>query len=220
MIYAFCGLLFGLFVPYMARRFAKFMPASFAYGLWQIIKPSKNASQIKTNAKYKSYLWRSLMSGLITAALSFVFFAHFGVQDLWWKISFLWILLLLAEIDYRMFLLPDILTIPLLILGFFASSWNFGFTIAPDSALGAVVGYFLPTLAALLLVWKNKDAFGGGDIKLLAALGAWLGLEGVIYTILLASVGQFLLALLRRQKAIAFGPALAFSAIIVAICFF
>ena len=204
----------------MARRFAKFMPASFAYGLWQIIKPIKNVAKIRHNAKYKSYLWRSLMSGLITAALSFVFLSQFGVYGLWWKISFLWILLLLAEVDHRMFLLPDILTIPLLILGFFASTWNLGFTIGADSALGAFVGYFLPTLAALLLVWRNKDAFGGGDIKLLAAIGAWLGLTGVIYTILLASIGQFVVALLRRQKAIAFGPALVFATITVAICFF
>lgn len=220
MLYALSGFVFGLFIPYTARRFAKFMPASFAFALWQIVKPSKNARRIKKSPFYQTYLWRSLISGLLTAALSYLFYDRFGADNICWKLAFLWILLLLAEIDWRMFLLPDILTVPLLILGFFAAAWNIGFTIAPDSALGAAVGYFLPSLAALALVWKNRDAFGGGDIKLLAAIGAWLGLEGLLYTIALAATGQLVIALLRRQKAIAFGPALAFAAIIIAICFF
>ncbi|MBS4773879.1 MAG: prepilin peptidase [Proteobacteria bacterium] len=220
MLYALSGFVFGLFIPYTARRFAKFMPASFAFALWQIVKPSKNARRILKSPVYKTYLWRALLSGLLTAALSYLFYDRFGVENICVKLAFLWILLLLAEIDWRIFLLPDLLTIPLLILGFFAAAWNIGFTIAPDSALGAAAGYFLPSLAALALVWKNRDAFGGGDIKLLAAIGAWLGLEGLLYTIALASAGQLVIALLRRQKAIAFGPALAFAAIIIAICFF
>lgn len=220
MLYALSGFVFGLFIPYTARRFAKFMPASFAFALWQIVKPSKNARRILKSPVYKTYLWRALLSGLLTAALSYLFYDRFGVENICVKLAFLWILLLLAEIDWRIFLLPDLLTIPLLILGFFAAAWNVGFTVAPDSALGAAAGYFLPSLAALALVWKNRDAFGGGDIKLLAAIGAWLGLEGLLYTIALASAGQLVITLLRRQKAIAFGPALAFAAIIIAICFF
>lgn len=220
MIYILCAFVFGLLIPYTSRRFAKFMPASFAFGLWQIVKPSANAKRIVKSPLYKSYLWRSLMSGILTAALSYFFLYRFGAENIGWKLAFLWILLLLAEIDWRMYLLPDILTVPLLIAGFFASSWNCGFTIAPDSALGAAAGYFLPSLAALFLVWKNRDAFGGGDIKLLAGIGAWLGLECLLYGVLLAAVGQLLISLLRRQNAAAFGPALAFSAIIIAICFF
>ncbi len=220
MIYVLSAFVFGLFVPYTARRFAKFMPASFAFALWQIVKPSVNAKKILKSPLYRSYLLRSLMSALLTATLSYLFLHCFGTENLWWKLTFLWILLLLSEIDLRTFLLPDILTVPLLILGFFAAAWNCGFTIAPDSALGAAAGYFLPSLAALFLVWKNRDAFGGGDIKLLAAIGAWMGLELLLYTVLLASLGQLAILLLRRRQAAAFGPALAFSAIIIAICFF
>ena len=220
MLYAFCGFVFGLFIPYIARRFAKFMPASFAYALWQIIKPQINTRKIRKAPLYKTYIWRSFMSGLFTASLSFLFYHHFGSENIAWKLVLLWSLLLLAEIDWRMFLLPDILTVPLLILGFFTAAWNIGFTIAPDSALGAIVGFFLPSLAALALVWKNRDAFGGGDIKLLAAIGAWLGFNGLLYTIALASISQLIISLLNRQKAVAFGPALAFAAIIIAISFF
>ncbi len=220
MFYILFAFTYGLFIPYMARRFAKFMPASFAYAIFQIFKPSANAKQLIKSPLYKTYLWRSLMSGIISASLSYAFIQHFGYENIGWKLAFLFLLLLLAEIDWRMYLLPDILTVPLLILGFFASSWNFGFTIAADSALGAAAGYFIPSLAALFLVWKNRDAFGGGDIKLLAAVGSWLGIECLLYSILLASISQLFISFIKKQKSSPFGPAIAFSAIIIAICFF
>lgn len=220
MAYILLGFVFGLFIPYIARRFAKFMPASFGYAIWQIIKFPKMSCRVIKSDYYKSFLWRSFMAGLICAVLSCLFLYHFRAEGIVWKIVFLFILLLLAEIDWRMFLLPDILTVPLLILGFFASSFDYGYTIGADSALGAMFGYFLPSIASLLLVWRKRDAFGGGDIKLLAALGAWLGVMGVLYTIVLASFGQLIVALFRKQKAIAFGPALALAGIVVAIYFF
>ncbi len=220
MFYALSGFCFGLLIPYISRRFAKFMPASPAWAFWQIVKRPKNTRAILKSPLFRTYLWRSLLCGLLTGILSFIFHHKFAAYAPEVKIIFLWTLLLLAEIDWRMFLLPDILTVPLLILGFFASVWNFGFAIPSDSALGALTGYFLPTIAALFLVWKNRDAFGGGDIKLLAALGAWLGVEKLLYTIALASICQMFLALLQRRRAVAFGPALAFSSIIIAICFF
>ena len=91
---------------------------------------------------------------------------------------------------------------------------------AAESVLGAVTGYMLPVVASAFLVWKNKDAFGGGDIKLLAALGAWLGMELVIYTMILASVLFVLYALARRMRVGAFGPAITIAAIMIAFYFF
>lgn len=49
---------------------------------------------------------------------------------------------------------------------------------AEESAAAAMAGYVLPVVATLLMLWRSVDAFGGGDIKLLSAIGAWLGLEG------------------------------------------
>lgn len=89
-----------------------------------------------------------------------------------------------------------------------------------ESALGAVGGYFLPVLVSLLFVWKNKDAFGGGDIKLLAALGAWLGFEKLLYVIVVSAVLFILYAAIKRQRSGAYGPAIAIAGIIVAFYFF
>ena len=67
---------------------------------------------------------------------------------------------------------------------------------------------------------QDAERVGGGDIKLLAAIGAWLGLEGVIYTILLSCLIFGLYSAVRRQRAGAFGPSLSVSAIIILLWLF
>ena len=129
---------------------------------------------------------RSIGWGIVTASISYLAAERFSDIYIVWYLGLILTLLLLTEIDNRMFLLPDILTVPLLIAGFAYSVFVSQWVIPVESVIGAVVGYVLPVLASAFLVWKNKDAFGGGDIKLLAALGAWLGAELVIYTIILA----------------------------------
>lgn len=225
MEYAVYGFVFGILIPYLARRFEKFMPATFAYALYQICRPGKRLSaERRKNPRYakfkKQFLRRSLMWGLLCAAVSFGAYEQFGANHIGWSLYFIWSLLLLTEIDYRMYLLPDILTVPLLIIGFFASVLLLGWVSSGESAFGALVGYFLPVTASLFLVWKDKDMFGGGDIKLLAAIGAWVGAEKLIYVILTAVVIFGIYTLLKRQRSGAFGPAIALAAIIIAFYFF
>lgn len=225
MQFALYGFVFGCLIPYLARRFEKFMPATFAYALYQICRPGKGLSaKRRKNPRYvkvkKQFLWRSLMWGLFCAVVSYGAYVQFGVTYLGWYLYFIWSLLLLTEIDYRMYLLPDILTIPLLIFGSVYAVSICGWVCPAESAFGALVGYFLPVIASLFLVWKDKDMFGGGDIKLLAAIGAWVGAEKLIYVILTAVVIFGIYALLKRQRSGAFGPAIALAAIIIAFYFF
>lgn len=225
MIYAVSGFVFGLLIPYLARRFSKFMPATFAYGLYRIFRQNKKVSKAKrkNNHRYEKlmrrYLMRSLGWAIITSALSFLMIYQFGGYHCWWYLGLLWSLLLLTEIDYRMELLPDIITIPLLMMGFgfavFAGDW----ATPQESAIGALGGYFIPVMASLFLVWKSPDAFGGGDIKLLAALGAWFGLENLIVIIVLACVIFGIYALIYKKRDAAFGPSIAVAAIAVAFYF-
>ena len=222
MSYTVYGLLFGLFIPYLARRFSKFMPATPAYALYRIFKPVKSvrSEKKKANPLYQKlmrrYRMRSVGWGIVCAALSGLADAHFGTGHIVWNLAFIWTLLLLSEIDNRMFLLPDILTVPLLIAGYafavFAGAWA-----GPaESSLGAAAGYLLPVAASVFFVWKHKDVFGGGDIKLLAAAGAWLGLENILYVVILASLLFGVYSLLRRQRCGAFGPSIAAAAIMIA----
>jgi len=217
MIYIFSGLFFGLFVPYMARRFSKFMPATPAYALYRLIKPNKISAG--KNAKYyklrTAYMFRSIMYALIGAALSSAVWLKFGEDEIWWRLGFVWSLLLLAEIDLKTFLLPDIITFPLLMCGFAFAALHSSDLSPIESSIAALTGYIIPIIAALCLLWRSHDAFGGGDIKLLAAIGAWLGVESLLYTILLSCLLFGIYSLIKRKRNGAFGPSLAAAAVIV-----
>ena len=224
MMYVLSGFLFGLLIPYMARRFAKFMPATMAGALYWLVKPRKLVSKQRrqNSGKYQclvhKYLMRSIGWGVICGALTLA--VHLCLSSMFF-VALVWILLLLYEIDERMFLLPDILTVPLLITGFLhASTLVAGdyalYVPAFDSALGAVAGYALPVIASLFMVKKHPDAFGGGDIKLLSAVGAWVGFANVPILLLLSCFvfGAFCLA--KRERSGAFGPAIVIATLVLA----
>ena len=149
-----------------------------------------------------------------------------------WKFGFGWkgfgamllsgFLVALSGIDLRTRLLPDQLTLPLMWLGLVASLDNL-FIPAKPALLGAIAGY-----VSLWSVWwlfkqlTGKEGMGHGDFKLLAALGAWVGLKGILPIILLSSVvgaviGSAWLAYKGRDRAtpIPFGPYLAIAGWIV-----
>ena len=74
MSYIFWGFLFGVLIPYMARRFAKFMPATAAYALYRLLWPVKTVSdeRKRANPAYQklmsAYVMRSLGYGIITGS--------------------------------------------------------------------------------------------------------------------------------------------------------
>jgi leader peptidase (prepilin peptidase)/N-methyltransferase len=99
-----------------------------------------------------------------------------------------WALLTLAVIDARHFLLPDVLTLPLVAAGLFVA-YAIAPASLPDHAIATAAGF----LGALALAWsyralRGREGLGMGDAKLLAAAGAWVGLEGLPTTILLGAV--------------------------------
>ncbi|HEY0660879.1 MAG TPA: A24 family peptidase [Lysobacter sp.] len=143
-----------------------------------------------------------------------------------WRFGFGWqgfgamvftgFLIAMSGIDFRTQLLPDQLTLPLMWLGLIASADSLYFSAKP-ALLGAVAGYM--SLWSVWWVFKQltgKEGMGHGDFKLLAAIGAWVGLKGILPTILLSSIvgaiiGSIWLAAKGRDKAtpIPFGPYLA-----------
>jgi leader peptidase (prepilin peptidase)/N-methyltransferase len=235
MSFVIYGFIFGCFIPYLARHIGKLMPATMGYILLKVLIPYHCMpwSKLKDNPQYmvlfNRYLMRSLGWGIFTAAASYLFSICFDNGFIVWYIAFLWILLLLVEIDKRFLLLPDIFTYPLLILGFTYAALNGDWLITntPDfignplnSAIGAALGYIMPVAASLFLVLKKPDAFGGGDIKLLSAIGAWVGFEAISY-ILLLSCGLFgLECLISRQRVGPFGPAIVYATLIICIFLF
>ena len=99
-----------------------------------------------------------------------------------------WTLLTLAWIDRDWMLLPDILTLPLLLTGL-AVAWFDGPEALTQATLGAAAGWLGFTLIAVgYRRLRGRDGLGLGDAKLLAAGGAWVGIGLLPTVILLAAV--------------------------------
>jgi len=128
-----------------------------------------------------------------------------------------WWLLLLAAIDLRSTTLPDYLTLPLLGIGlaFAAQHGRADFHL---HSLAALLGWAaFGGVALLYRKLRARDGLGGGDAKLLAAGGGWLGpfiLPEIVFVgavVTLAGAWLTRKASLSAQTRIPFGPGLAFA---------
>jgi len=123
------------------------------------------------------------------------------------------------DLDYQ--IIPDSLSVPGIFVGIAASffipllSW-------PESVVGIVVGGGFLLLVAAGYKWiTGREGMGGGDVKLLAMLGAWLGWKAIPFILFSSSLigvviggGIGLLQKTGLKSKIPFGPFLALSAII------
>ena len=132
------------------------------------------------------------------------------------------LLVSMALIDLDTKYLPDDLTYPLLWGGLIAAA--LGWTIPLPTALwGAVAGYVpLWLIATGFALLMKRQGMGGGDLKLLAALGAWLGWQAILPIILIASivglcvnVPRMVLGQHGRFQQYPFGPFLAGGGLVV-----
>lgn len=107
---------------------------------------------------------------------------------LWVTAALGWALLALAVIDWRHFLLPDKLVLPLVPAGLAVAAWLDPSALA-DHLIGAVTGLVVLTLIARTYRrLRGRDGLGFGDAKLLAAAGAWVGWQGLPSVLLLGSL--------------------------------
>lgn len=130
-------------------------------------------------------------------------------------------LLVVSYIDLDHQIIPDVITLPGIGLGVLAAV-----TVLPISLLDSVLGLLVGGGVLFALAWISpylfgKEGMGGGDIKLLAMIGAFLGWKPVVLTMLIgaivgAVVGVTLIAfkVLRRDQYLPFGPFLALGAIV------
>lgn len=93
----------------------------------------------------------------------------------------------LAGIDLEHFLLPDRITLPGLVVGLAVQPWLAWGSLV-GSVQGALVGAgVLLVFAGLWKLWRGVDGMGLGDVKMLAMIGAFLGVRGVIVTLVASS---------------------------------
>ena len=166
--------------------------------------------------------WRYPLVEALNGLLTLLLFLKFGVS-----LSFLALfifcssLVVITFIDLDHQIIPDEISLPGIVIGFLFAiflPWNGWF----NSLLGILLGGG----SLFLVAWgyeklTGKEGMGGGDIKLLAMMGAFLGWRSVLFIIFAASlIGSVIgiTAMLVQKKdgklAIPFGPFLAFGAIL------
>lgn len=111
-----------------------------------------------------------------------------------------WWLLLIAIIDLQYHWLPDRLTLPLIPLGLLAAWAGLGPDLR-DAAIGAGAGFAI----LFLIAWgyrrlRKREGMGGGDPKLFAALGAWLGWQQLPLVLVGAGLLGLVAVLLMRAR--------------------
>lgn len=116
------------------------------------------------------------------------------------------IVLFFTDWDHQ--ILPDRVTWPLAALGLIVAPWNPALDLAPgwfgagtwlsrlaSAGAGAAFGYGI--FFFLVLTWRvlfDREALGGGDLKMMLGVGAFTGVAGVVVTIMAASIAGSLLA--------------------------
>jgi len=129
-------------------------------------------------------------------------------------------LVVVTFIDLDIQIIPDVISLPGIAIGLAVSYWlPQGFV---NSLIGCLVGggffWLVAELGARIL---KQEAMGGGDIKLIAMVGAFVGWHNVLLTIFLASLSGAAVGLLfmavkgwGRKTPIPFGPFLALGAVL------
>ncbi|MBW1742842.1 MAG: prepilin peptidase [Deltaproteobacteria bacterium] len=159
-----------------------------------------------------------LISGLFAVAV----FDRYGFS---WESLFLYgligalLVITFIDIDYQ--IIPDVISLPGIVIGFLAS-FLLDYITYKESLIGIILGGgLLLSVAWGYYLLTKKEGMGGGDIKLLAMLGAFLGWKGVMFTILAASAIGTLAGIAvairtggGRKLAIPFGPFISLGAIL------
>ena len=217
------------------ERFNILMPPSHCPSCKTAIKPWQNIPilsyvLLKGQCKHCQtaislrYPLVELLTGLVFAVCAWKFGATWTALA---TMVFSAYLIAMIFIDADTQLLPDQLTLPLMWGGsvFHLAAYllqaDWGITTLVDSLLGAIVGYMsLWSIFQLFKLVTGKEGMGYGDFKLLAALGAWLGISVLPIIIIMSALVGLVFALIMKvakNQPMPFGPYLAISGWIVLI---
>ena len=159
---------------------------------------------------------------LAMALLTLALYTKFGLTiEFFFYFLFLAGLLAIIFIDIRHQIIPDVISLPGIIIGFAGSLLHHQVT-WQQSALGILSGGgILLAIAGGYYLLTGREGMGGGDIKLLGMIGAFLGWQSLLFVIFSSSLSGSLVgiaAMFKQKKGgqtrIPFGPFLALSAIL------
>ncbi|MFC1819814.1 prepilin peptidase [Thermodesulfobacteriota bacterium] len=159
---------------------------------------------------------------LITGLLSISLFTRYHLNhEFFLFLVFSSALIIISFIDLRHQIIPDIISLPGIIFGLAISFFSSHITWY-DSLIGIIGGGGVLYLVAVVFErLTGKEGMGGGDIKLLAMIGSWMGWRAIPFIILISSLtgtiiggGSLLLARQGLKTKISFGPFLALGTLV------
>ena len=223
----------GFFIPILSRFLMKFYPCSMHSFIGDTIKFYFNKSKLKIKHQKNKYkylkkqfffnkiLWGFFYLLVYVILIKHSFFKEFKTITLIVLFIYIFLLGFTSNIDNRFTIIPDIITYPLLMLGFLFSitvqnSASNIFDITPNySILSSILTYFLCSITALLFYFKNPYSFGGGDVKLLSAIAGFIGMKNISFLLLLAFIISSVLFLIKKDKYIKLAPVIFLSFLIL-----
>ena len=174
-------------------------------------------------AALRPFIIEAIMAVLFAALFSFIGWKYVLLEYL----IFTFALLVASAVDLEQMILPDSLTLSGIVIGLVGALLNpeMGREFWPSLAGVLMGGGFLWFIAVCYYAIRKEEGLGGGDIKLLAWIGAVLTWRAVPFIILLSCfIGLFtgIIMMFRSknylQQSIPFGPYLAFSALVYIFC--
>lgn len=218
--FIFWGCFSGFFIPFVAGRFGKVIPADPGNLLLNLFhKPRFPKVYDPARGFFLRQLWKKLYlwaffwtitNGLLFALAYYILPVSMHV----YAAVLIWCLNVCTVIDAQYYLLPDFFTIPLLLLGIIFHA-HVNIHEISFALTGAVSGYAVSVLSVLALAKAKHKELGAGDVKMITALGAWLGLIGLNICLILSFFLFVLFSFFPAQKKGAYGPALGTAALIV-----
>lgn len=163
--------------------------------------------------------WRYPLVEALTGGVALALFLKFGFSLsflAYFVLSAALIVISFIDLDHR--IIPDLISLPGIAAGFLLALFGPLATVK-ESLIGLLAGGGSLYLVAFVYeALTKREGMGGGDVKLLAMIGAWLGWKSILFTLFFASLsGAFIggaVMLIQREGrlyAIPFGPFLAFS---------
>jgi leader peptidase (prepilin peptidase)/N-methyltransferase len=168
-----------------------------------------------------SFSIRYFVVEFLTAVLAIAVVLRFGVGfDALGYFAFSAALIVITFIDLDHQMIPDVISLPGVILGVLFSLVASTLSLR-DSLIGALLGAGVLLVVALSYrVFTGREGMGGGDVKLLAMIGAFLGWRAILFTLFCASCAGSLVGVSTMiyqnsdsKLAIPFGPFLSFGAL-------
>lgn len=156
---------------------------------------------------------------------AYFFFSHRGTVEFGVLAFLTSALIVIFFIDLEHQIIPDLVTLPGMVLGLAVSFVPGGIT-PIQSLIGLLVGGGSLYLIAVLGGWLfKKESMGGGDIKMAAMLGAFLGWEKVLLVFMASAVIGLVVSVslmafsakLRQTRVVPFGPFIALAAVLAII---